>query len=83
MQQCFQLMLMSKFMQEGGMLYTWGGMAASGGRSKGARDGHRGCLGVGDTAGRLQPTMCAYAGFAALTSAGCIALAVLWLLWAG
>ena len=62
-------MLISNIMQEGGTLYTWGGMAASGGRGKGARDGHCGCLGVGDTAGRLMPTTCARAGFAALPSA--------------
>lgn len=47
--------------QEGGALYTWGGMAASGGKGKGACDGHRGCLGMGDAAGRLLPTLCAHA----------------------
>ena len=62
--------VISSNVQEGGTLYTWGGMAASGGRAKAVRDGHRGCLGVGDTAGRLLPTMCALACFAALPSAG-------------
>ncbi len=45
--------------QEGGALYTWGGVAAAHGR--GARDHTRGCLGLGDTAGRLVPTQCARA----------------------
>ena len=63
MTRCPQPMLMNRFMQEGGTLYTWGGMAASGGRGKGARYGHRGCLGVGDTTGRPLPTTCARPGF--------------------
>ena len=44
--------------QEGGALYTWGGVAMSGGRGTLVRSHHRGCLGLGDTAGRMEPTQC-------------------------
>ncbi|KAK9838136.1 hypothetical protein WJX81_003291 [Elliptochloris bilobata] len=42
--------------EEGGALYTWGGVAAMARKGGVARDHHRGCLGLGDTAGRLVPT---------------------------
>ena len=50
-------------MQEGGALFTWGGHFTwvehkkdSAGHNIDKKDHHRGCLGHGDTAGRLVPT---------------------------
>lgn len=37
-----------------GLVYTWGGMAGTR-----VKDHHRGCLGLGDLAGRSVPTRCA------------------------